>query len=84
MKKEEESKFEIEKGVPLKKNHTTYPFDKMEIGDSFYIPIGDHRKIQSVHTMICTASRMYCLTEKQDKKFTTVKDENGVRVWRIK
>jgi len=77
-KKENTGNIKIEKDVPFPLGICTfpYPFDNMEIGDSFVVP--DETK----------ASVMAAVTRYQkkcnwEKKFITRKDLNGRRVWRV-
>lgn len=66
----------IEKGIPMPRTSRAYPFEAMEVGDSFWI----HRK--SISTM------MTYWQKKLKFKFaarTVEKDgQRGLRVWRVK
>ena len=66
----------IDKGIPMPTRSTEkYPFEKMEVGDSFFVPgLG----IRSVSTRVEDESR------KSGRKFKSRSVEGGVRVWRIK
>lgn len=59
-----------------------YPFDEMEIGNSFSIYTNgeDCRKVQARILQACRPDRM------NGKRFTTryIKEENCVRCWRFK
>lgn len=68
----------VEKGitVPRVRRYTKYPFDKMEVGDSFYCDGATRNSIAS------SASR-YARNKGQGKKFTIRKEGNGCRCWRI-
>lgn len=62
----------IEKNIPIPKR---FPFDKMEIGDSFSIPSNVRRSTASV------AARRY--GDKHKMKFITRKMPDGtIRCWR--
>lgn len=68
--------YEIEDNVPLP-NHlggTAYPFDRLEIGQSFFVP---NKKLSSF-----TALTQYYKT-KLRRKFTCRTMDGGVRVWRV-
>lgn len=76
----------IEKGVPIpsvkrstgkRKNTSKYKVEKMEVGDSVYVP-GIESK--SIHAYL-----YYWRTRHNhpDYKFTVRSDKNGVRFWRI-
>jgi hypothetical protein len=63
----------IEKNVPLP---VTYPFAKMDVGDSFAVPPDVHR------TTVSIAALRY--GRKHDMKFSTRKTPDGtIRCWRI-
>ena len=80
MKNGEILEYKIEKNIPIPLRggeSSPFPFSKMEIGDSFLIPINQRSKMQS---------RLYkYLQENKDKAFISRRtDDNNVRVWRIK
>ncbi len=65
---------QIEKGVPLEKGgNRKYPFQDMEIGDSFFI-------IERPSTVQTCASQY---GSRNKKKFVTKVMNGGVRVWRV-
>ena len=68
--------FTIEKNVPLIAKHS-YPFDKMESGDSFFIPL-EEKKIDYVRAQINNIKR-----KMPGKVISTRKEEGGLRVWLI-
>lgn len=63
----------IEKNVPLPTASYKYPFDSMELGDSFH-----------VKTNKISASVYVYNKANKDKKFVSRKDGDGYRVWRTK
>lgn len=75
-------KFVIEKGIPVppiqKKNKNGYPFEHMDVGDSFFVKTddkGDHiRLTSSVHSF----GRIHGM------KFSIRMVDGGSRVWRVK
>ena len=75
--------FKIEKGipVPVKGRPAIYPFNEMEIGDSFLVLLGDRRQ-NTVRTTILGAAHRNDL---RGRKLTTsyIKEEDGIRCWRI-
>jgi hypothetical protein len=79
------AKLTIEKNVPLpdKTREKIYPFQDMEIGDSFLIKIEDKKLALKKKQNIYIAIWRYCQVH-PDKKFTTASFSNDVRVWRIK
>lgn len=82
---------EIEKGIPMptpKRQRAKYPWEIMEVGDSFQIPLTDsHRHIQSLQAAIMSSSRQWKeLYQKPQHGFRSAQVVGGkaVRVWRIK
>ena len=68
----------IDKGIAIpeikRKNRTSYPYDAMDVGDSFFAP---GTKI----TVMCNLQ--YRIGKRTGRKFTARREGNGVRVWRI-
>jgi hypothetical protein len=67
--------FKIEKNIPLAAKQS-YPFDQMESGDSFLIPITDEKKIGYIRAQINNAKKRY-----PEKVISTRKEKDGLRVW---
>ena len=74
----------IEKNIPLPpprkgghngRSYAKYPWDKMEIGDSFMFPVG---ATKSAHTSVCFRNKFHAHT-----KFIARRVEAGIRCWRI-
>jgi len=65
----------IDKNIPIP-NRSKYPFAEMEVGDSIFI---DKTTTQS---SVCQMA--YTYGKKNNKKFTSRTEGNGVRIWRIK
>lgn len=68
--------FEIEKNVELKPStrNRKYPFNTMDVGDSFYVQPGlDFTKIRQA---------AFAWGKINKRKFSTRKDGDGYRVWR--
>ena len=81
--------FEIEKNVPIV-NKTNggggrppkYPWEQMEVGDSFYVPKPDKLKnIRDLRSNLLNASRVY--VRRYGWQFTTSEEGEGIRIWRI-
>ncbi len=73
------SEFTIEKGIPVPKmtgagRKTKYPFESMQVGDSFFVKDGT----------VKTLSRS-CGTygKRLERKFTSRTVDGGARVWRV-
>lgn len=69
----------IDKGIPLtdgppKGRNMKYPWDVMEIGDSF---LSEMKTAAAVTSAVSRAGHVY------KRKFTARKDGNGFRVWRV-
>ena len=78
----------IEKNIPIAKKerkgmNSEYPWDKMEIGDSFHVDVPEGKKINTVQSSVHAIARIYALYNHLNIKFTTRKEEGGFRIWRI-
>ena len=75
---------EIEKGIEVpKRNSISYPFSKMEVGDSVLYEVTDGESLRMLARRVQPAMHHY---KKHNQKFVsrTIKEENGIRVWRVK
>jgi len=85
-----EQEFVIEKNIPIRKkikpNATNYPFDKMEIGDSFFVKVKNGNKLTSLASGLSTCAREYAKRHNLDWKFlvSSYTELNGARIWRVK
>lgn len=78
-------KYKIEKGIPITRRvrglgpGAKYPFEDMEIGDSFLVPCSKEDKRKKVSTVIGSSKRVSFM------KFCSQyrPKEDGVRIWRI-
>lgn len=66
--------FKIEKNVPLRSPRKVYPWGKMAVGDSFFVP---EVKVTSVTSSATLAGA------RMGMKFTCRSVDGGVRIWRI-
>ena len=75
----------IEKNVKIPEVHskTQYPWPEMEVGDSVLILADKGEKLYNLKRKVGPAARYY--GQKTGKKFKTlmIREENGVRVWRV-
>jgi|TARA_R110000787_G_scaffold11778_7_gene38665 hypothetical protein len=78
--------YEIEKDVPLchpLSNSDKYPFDKMEVGDSFFVP---HPEAKTARMAALTRNAgQYKKLPKhvtEQRHFVTRTVEGGTRIWR--
>lgn len=67
------SEFKIEKNVPLPGVAATYPFEQMEVGDSFFAEGKTANQLQNA------ASHW---RKRKGWKFATRTEEGGARIWR--
>jgi hypothetical protein len=65
----------IEKGIPLPAitHPSRWPFSRMEIGDSFFIPSSSCKSL---------SSSAHEAAKRLNRKFTRRKVAGGIRVWR--
>lgn len=77
------TEYTIESNIPLPKRccpnggrKLIYPFDKMNIGDSFFI--SDKSKMRVVAQSACSYQRRH-----KGYKFVTRAENNGLRIWRV-
>ncbi len=64
----------IDKGIPVPARHNRYPWDRMKIGDSFFVKNADKHNVSSAASL---RGRHY------GEKYTCRSIDGGVRVWRI-
>ena len=60
--------------VPTRRSRTLYPYEEMEVGDSFFL---EDMPLQQVCTSNLRAGK------RSGKKFSARTEDGGVRVWRI-
>lgn len=80
--------FQIETGYEIPKRRVTteseYPFDHMEVGDSFLYPAQEGDELTKLATRVRAAVGNYRKREgNAEKKFTVRIVDYGVRCWRI-
>jgi hypothetical protein len=81
------NQFEIDKNIPINKirwrsSKNNYPFDKIEIGDSFLIPIEKTKSISAVRGSVNNYLISYNRIYKKSIKICTRQCDDGLRVWR--
>jgi hypothetical protein len=76
------SLYQIESNVPLvhirKPKREIYPFSKLKVGDSFFVPAKDTRTIPRVRVAACTWAK------ENNRKLASRAVDGGVRIWRVK
>lgn len=76
--------YKIEKNIPVpaaRSRVTKYPFDKMDVGDSFLIVKQDGEEHEKIRMKAVGAACGYAKTK--GWKFRTRKEGENLRVWRI-
>lgn len=80
--------FKIEKNVkrPTSTTVKKYPFEDMEVGDSFFVSADDPSKREKVRNSILGSGRLSrrAGTEMENWRFGTAIVDGGIRCWRIK
>ena len=75
----------IEKGVQIPEVHSKqkYPWPEMEVEDSILVQVEKGQSLFDLKRVVGPSARYY--GEKTGKKFKTlmIREENGVRVWRV-
>lgn len=71
----------IEKNVPMigRKSPEFYPWDQMEVGDSFLVPCSEEESVKVASRMsgVCSGRR-----QRHGQKYSVRKVDGGIRVWR--
>ena len=79
--------FEVEHGIPIK-SWRKYPFEEMEVDDSFFIPCVDTKERRRLTCAVLSLASQKRLSRGDGFRITvrTIKnsDQYGIRVWRIK
>ncbi len=72
--------YKIDKDIPIPTNYVKFPFGNMVVKDSFFVPLGNRSKESIQASVMASAASRF-----PERRFLTrfIKDENGVRVWRI-
>ena len=75
----------IEKNVPIPKVHSkiNYPWPEMEVGDAVFIQPDKDQTLFQLKRMVGPAARYYGAVTDKKFKALMIREENGVRVWRI-
>ncbi len=73
--------YAIEKDVPLPARkiarRSPYPFQEMEIGDSFLVPLEKDKSPSAIYASISNAKKRFNIN------LTSARTEAGIRIWRI-
>ena len=82
--------FEIEKDIPIpplkgNRKETLYPFNQMEVGDSFFVPFGEDEKLTKMRVSASIGQRCrHYKKNGQPNRFSMRSVGTGVRVWRVR
>jgi hypothetical protein len=74
------SEFKLDTNVPMPTvNSNKYPFDGMDVGDSFFVPGGNAvRRLRSAAAYHARQANV-----KYSTRVTTENDTDGARCWRV-
>ena len=74
-------KIEKEKRIPSLR----YPFKDMRVGDSFFVSLNGRHSYKIAQSILASARFYRRRYNKEDFRFITrhIKDEDGVRCWRV-
>jgi hypothetical protein len=70
----EEDPFPVEKGVPIPLGRDKYPWERLDVGDSFFVP---GKTLRSLATQTSYAGKRF------GRRFRIRLVDGGVRIWRI-
>ena len=75
----------IEKGVkiPVVHSKNKYPWDKMEVGDSVFIEAEKGQSLFDLKRKVGPSARYYGQITGKQFKTLMMREENGVRIWRL-
>lgn len=77
----------IDKDVPVPGKNSfrksIYPFDIMEIGDSFLVELKDGEVLRRVISRVSSVAGLAAKRSGGGVKFTARQTADGIRVWRI-
>ena len=74
--------YEIKKNIPLRKTRIKFPFEEMEVGDCFDIPLNDVNG-NIIRSTVAGSVRCYRKFNPEFKIVTRTVDD-VIRVWRVK
>jgi hypothetical protein len=73
--------FTIEKAIPIPEHNRKfakqYPFEQMEIGDSFLVPLATDKSPSNIYSALSQAKKRLNIN------LTSARVEGGLRIWRI-
>lgn len=83
--------YEIEKNIPIPtdrhrggRGKPIYPFAKMEVGDSFFVPLPEGAVPNKFRTRIYLGARRHKEVHNPDFQITVKAYPGGFRCWRLK
>lgn len=59
-----------------------YPFDTLEVEESFFVPLPKGKALDSLQAQIMSASRAYADRHDSTLKFSSRQEDGGIRIWR--
>lgn len=82
-----ENKIKIEKGISIPPAHPRkYPFDKMDVGDSFFVPFENINAVTLYNRIKSSAKQYSRMHHNGTRHFVgrILRKEGGIRIWRDK
>ena len=87
--RDEETGLVIDIGIPFPedtRSSTRYPFAKMNVGDSIFIPLKEGDNANRLKNRLSQASRTFGIKQEPEQKFILryrlENETSGVRIWR--
>jgi hypothetical protein len=76
----------VEKKIPIPEVHSKnkYPWDKMEVDDSVFFEVEEGQSLFNLKRIVGPSARYYGIVTGKKFKALMMREENGVRVWRMK
>ncbi len=78
------TEFKIEKNVKMPKSYgggPLYPWGKMIVSNSFFVPSWEGEKTQRTQSRVSAAARVW--GKRNNVKFASRQVDGGVRIWRV-
>lgn len=73
----------IERGLPIPKaKRSKYPLDRLEVGDSFLVPVPPGESADKIKARVATAIQDF-KDHDPYRRFTLRRVEDGIRVWTV-
>ena len=77
------NKIEKDVPIPVVKSKFDYPWDKMEVGDSVFIEADEGQDLFKLKRIVGPSASYFGNVTGRKFKTMMMREENGVRTWRI-